>query len=122
MRRNKVGYGSPPTATQFRPGVSGNPRGRPKGSSNLATDLAAELGETVTVQEDGHRRRVSKQRALIKSLMRNALKGEVRSSAALLTLYARVITEPPEDESAPIDDEERKILRRFLPRLLKSLK
>ena len=122
MRRNKVGYGSPLTATQFRPGVSGNPRGRPKGSSNLATDLAAELGETVTVQEDGHRRRVSKQRALIKSLMRNALKGEVRTSAALLTLYARVITEPPEDESAPIDDEERKILRRFLPRLLKSLK
>jgi Family of unknown function (DUF5681) len=122
MGRNKVGYGNPPRATQFRPGVSGNPRGRPKGSANLATDLAAELGETVTVQEDGHRRRVSKQRALIKSLMRNALKGEVRSSAALLTLYARVITEPPEDESAPVDDEERKILRRFLPRLLKSLK
>ena len=122
MRRNKVGYGSPPKSSQFKPGVSGNPRGRPKGSSNLATDLAAELGETITVKEDGHSRRVSKQRALIKSLMRNALKGEVRSSAALLTLYARVITEPPEDESAPVDDEERKILRRFLPRLLKSLK
>jgi hypothetical protein len=121
MRRNKVGYRNPPKYTQFKPGVSGNPNGRPKGSLNLATDLAAELGETITVKEDGHSRRVSKQRALLKSLMRNALKGEVRSSAALLSLYARVITEPPEDDSAPIDDEERKILRHFLPRLLKSL-
>ena len=119
--RYHVGFRHPPKASQFKPGISGNPKGRPKGTSNLATDLATELGEMVTVKEGGHPRRVSKQRALIKSLMRNALKGEVRSSAALLGLYARVITESPEDASAPIDNEERKILRRFLPRLLKSL-
>jgi Family of unknown function (DUF5681) len=97
MHTHKIGYGKPPKATQFKRGVSGNPRGRPKGSLNLATDLAAELGEMITVQEDGQRRRVSKQRALIKTLMKNALKGEVRSSAALLSLYARVITEPPDE-------------------------
>ena len=27
----KVGYSRPPFATRFRPGYSGNPRGRPKG-------------------------------------------------------------------------------------------
>jgi hypothetical protein len=26
-----IGYGMPPQSTQFRPGQSGNPRGRPKG-------------------------------------------------------------------------------------------
>ena len=30
-----VGYGRPPKATQFAPGKSGNPRGRPKGSRTL---------------------------------------------------------------------------------------
>ena len=115
----KVGYRKPPKATRFRPGVSGNARGRPKGSLNLATDLSAELSETTTVKEGGRSRRVSKQRALIKTLMKNALKGEVKSAAAVLALYGRVITEPPESE--PVSEEERTILRRFLPRLLKSL-
>ena len=29
-----LGYGKPPEHTRFRPGSSGNPRGRPKGSKN----------------------------------------------------------------------------------------
>ncbi len=45
----EVGFGKPPKATQFRKGESGNPRGRPKGRRNLATELHAALNETVTV-------------------------------------------------------------------------
>jgi hypothetical protein len=119
MAKYKVGFGRPPKATQFRPGRSGNPKGRPQGSRNLATDLAAELGELITVREDGRHRRVSKQRALIKSLMAKSLQGDVRAAAALLSLYARVISDAPEDE--PIEQNELQILRRFAPRLLKSL-
>jgi hypothetical protein len=33
----RVGYGRPPLATRFRPGQSGNPRGRPKGARNLSS-------------------------------------------------------------------------------------
>lgn len=117
----KVGYGKPPKAKQFKRGESGNSKGRPKGSLNLATDLTAELGEHITVREDGRSRKVSKQRALIKSLMAKALQGDVRASAALLALYARVITEAPEDQNEPLDAEELQILRRFAPRLLKSI-
>ena len=121
MRDYKVGYGKPPKATQFKRGQSGNPRGRPKGSRNLASDLAAELGEQITVREDGHPRRISKQRALIKSLMARALQGDVRASAAMLALYARLITDTADDDSE-IQVDELKILRRFAPRLLRSLK
>jgi hypothetical protein len=65
QRDKGIGYGRPPKATRFKPGVSGNPNGRPKGTRNLATDLAAELGEQITVRENGRPRPISKQRALI---------------------------------------------------------
>jgi len=120
MSTYKVGYGKPPKARQFKRGKSGNPKGRPKGSLNLATDLTAELGEHITVREDGRPRKVSKQRALIKSLMAKALQGDVRAMTSLLALYARVITEPPDDDQ-PLDTDELQVLRRFAPRLLRSV-
>jgi hypothetical protein len=40
-----VGHAKPPKHTRFQPGQSGNPRGRPKGTKNLKTDLIEELGE-----------------------------------------------------------------------------
>jgi len=73
------------------------------------------------VREGGRPRRISKQRALVKSLMAKALQGDVRATTAVLTLYARLITEPPEDEGRAIEDDELLIIRRFGPRLLKSL-
>jgi len=51
--------------------------------------------------------------------MAKSLQGDVRAAAALLSLYARVITESPEDQ--PIEGNELEILRRFAPRLLRSL-
>jgi hypothetical protein len=120
MSEYKVGYGKPPKSGQFKRGKSGNPKGRPKGSLKLATDLAAELNEQITVREDGKPRRVSKQRALIKSLMAKALQGDVRANAAVLALYARVITDLPDDEDSIVEENELQILRRFAPRLLQS--
>jgi hypothetical protein len=39
----EVGYGKPPKETKFAQGKSGNPKGRPKGSKNIAT-LFMEIG------------------------------------------------------------------------------
>jgi hypothetical protein len=44
---NGVGYGRPPEHTRFRKGHSGNPKGRPKGTRNLLTDVQEELAERI---------------------------------------------------------------------------
>ena len=88
---------------------------------NLVNDLAAELGEQITVREDGRTRRLSKQRALIKSLLAKGIQGDVRAAAAILALYAKVNVDGIDDGSKSLDDAELAILKRFGPRLLKSL-
>src|SRR5262249_1017773 len=46
--RGKVGRSKPPTHTQWRPGQSGNPNGRPKKETCLTTLLKEELERPVT--------------------------------------------------------------------------
>ena len=55
----EVGYGKPPKAGRFKPGQSGNPRGRPKGTLNLKTDLQQELAERISVREGDRQLTVS---------------------------------------------------------------
>jgi len=61
----EVGYGKPPRDTQFKKGHSGNPRGRPSGSKNLATLVTEALNEPVIIAENGERRKISKRQAII---------------------------------------------------------
>jgi hypothetical protein len=53
-----VGYGKPPTDTRFKPGQSGNPRGRPKKNPSVAEIFAHELKRRRSIVEDGQRSRV----------------------------------------------------------------
>ncbi len=118
MRSDTAEHPRRPGSRRANPAIQ---RDVPGGSPNLATDLSAELGEQITIREGGQARQVSKQRALIKSLMAKVLQGDVRATTALLALYARSIPEAPEDESAVVEEDEFLILRRLGPRLLKSL-
>jgi hypothetical protein len=59
-----VGYKKPPRHTQFKPGMSGNAKGRPKGAKNFATVLEHELRARIEVTENGKRKRISKREAI----------------------------------------------------------
>jgi hypothetical protein len=84
----EIGFGKPPKNSQFKKGQSGNPKGRPKGTKNLATDLEEEMYETIEVIEGGRPIKVTKQRAMAKRLMEKALKGDLKAISTLLQLNA----------------------------------
>ena len=69
------GYGKPPAATRFRKGVSGNPRGRPRGSHRNAP-YEAVLGRPVTIVENGEQRRVTAAEAFLLHLAKRGLEGD----------------------------------------------
>jgi hypothetical protein len=117
--RYEVGYRKPPKATQFKKGQSGNPRGRPKGTKNLKADLIEELGEHITLSEGGKPKRLSKQRALVKSLTAKAIKGDARAISTVLNLMLRVLDVAASDAAeVPLSEEERAILINFEKRIL----
>lgn len=75
----EVGYGRPPTHTQFKPGQSGNPNGRPKGAKNTKTILAEELDSRITLSEGNKKITLTKREAMVKSSVNKAIKGDHRA-------------------------------------------
>ena len=117
----EIGYGKPPKHTRFKPGKSGNPKGRPKGTKNLATDLSEELAEKIVVNEGGRQLKISKQRAMIKSLLAKALKGDTRAATVLLKLL--IDAEQATTKNAVVEalsEDDQAILARFAERVLKN--
>jgi Family of unknown function (DUF5681) len=81
-----VGYGNPPKSTRFKPGQSGNSRGRPKGSLNMATVLTRILREKVIINENGRRKTVSKLEAAVAQVINKAASGDLKAVALLAGL------------------------------------
>jgi len=78
-----VGYKNPPSNSRFKKGVSGNPRGRPKGSKNLAMLMKRALREKVAVQENGKRKLITKSEAIVKQFVNKAASGDLRALTQL---------------------------------------
>ena len=116
-----VGNKRPPRDRQFKPGASGNPAGRRKGSLNFKTLLANELNSTIKIQEAGKIKTISKQHAMIKQFVGKAMKGDEKAFGKLIPLIVAIDAEELTEMSQALTDEQKIILERNARRLLDVL-
>jgi len=87
----EVGYGKPPKHSRWKPGESGNPRGKEKGHKGLKTDLEAELNATATVTgKDGWSKKGRQQRLVMATLCRRAANGDLKAQALLIPMILNI--------------------------------
>jgi len=114
----QVGYGKPPQHTRFKKGESGNPAGRPKGTKNLTTLFEKELKQRVVVTENGRRRSITKQEAMVKHLVNKAVSGDRVLMQLLLEeirlLEARAASSP---SGTNLDEADREVMRQIEERM-----
>jgi Family of unknown function (DUF5681) len=86
-RDDVVGYKSPPRSTRYRPGVSGNPRGRPK-RKDKGLPYAKILDRMVTIKDGLTARQMTAEEAFILYLRKKALDGNEAAQERLEEIQA----------------------------------
>jgi hypothetical protein len=119
-----VGYCNPPEYTRFKKGVSGNPRGRPKGKLNMATMLERTLREKVVVNEHGRSRTFTKLEVAVRQLIDQATSGELKAlqllSALVRSAEERQVEEPVANSA--LDEVDQKVVFGIMKRFETSRK
>jgi Family of unknown function (DUF5681) len=117
----EVGYKRPPRHTQFQPGRSGNPAGRPKGLNNLSTDVKRMLEVPVTVTERGRKRRISTQRGALMMLREMALLRDRHAQKLVLDLARSFNNEPDQTAASVLAPDDQEILDAFRKKVISEV-
>jgi len=115
-----IGRGKPPKQHCYKKGVSGNPRGRPKGKRNLLSVLHQTLSEKVVIEEKGKKRTVTNLEAAIRRLVKKATAGDMHAFRALSALMQSAENAAMPETSADLAEQDRKVLE-GLAQLMKSV-
>jgi len=114
-----VGYKRPPKSGQFAKGQSGNPKGRPKGSLNVASTFLKISRERVRLTVNGRTKMVTKLEAVALQLVNKALSGDKGAAKDVLNLHSlleRAENSTTQAEAAP-EERDKEVLERLLKRM-----
>ena len=112
-----IGYGRPPTSSQFQPGQSGNPKGRPTGARNASSMARTALERMVSIQVKGTWRKMTVRKAAYLRLAERAVAGDAKAFDYLLSLESEEHppgSDQPESERSAAKDLE--LLQGFFDR------
>jgi hypothetical protein len=115
-RSSPVGYRRPPKEAQFKPGRSGNPTGRPRGTRSPAAIFQAIIEKKVPVTENGRTRNIPVLEVAFLRLAQDAMRGNEKAIKLLVSLVDRYGVAP--EAKRQLEDllaEDRDILGQFLP-------
>jgi hypothetical protein len=110
------GYGKPPKENRFKPGFSGNKKGRPKGSKNTYNLLNDILNQKITVKENNENIKISKKVAMLTQLVNKGVKGDIKAISTLLPhmLMADIKEEDREKVLASLNQDDRTIIQMYM--------
>lgn len=115
-----VGYGKPPVSTRFRPGQSGNPKGRSTGSRSFGQIVRDAVNEKVTVRTARGERKMSKIEAIVHTNTNKAMQGDPKATDRLIKILqvCGIAVPSPADvdqhSSGRLSAEDEAILARML--------
>ena len=89
-QNSAVGYRRPPVSRQFKPGQSGNPKGRPKGRKNFTTIFVDVLSRRIKVRDKNRPRTLSKLEAMIEIMTNKAVAGDPHAFARIVQIAERL--------------------------------
>lgn len=115
-----VGYRRPPKRHQFKPGRSGNPKGRPKDRKNETTLLTELLHRKVTVNSGGEPKKITILEAILLRITEDSLRGNTKSAAFLLNRLSGAVE--AESDSPELGEDDRSILAAFAERIKRKQK
>ena len=75
----EIGFGKPPKGAQWRKGVSGNPKGRPKGAKSIATVLSEMGRRRIKITANGRQQTVTMLEAMVMQLANQAVSGNLKA-------------------------------------------
>jgi hypothetical protein len=107
-----VGFAKPPKRTQFKPGASGNPKGRPKWKDRgmLTEMIGKELYRPVRITQNGETLSLPALQVALRRLVRMGAEGNSKSVESMLKIalnHSETVLEFENDRISKMTAEER---------------